>query len=678
MKFIEIVLENVFAYDGKAIFDFSRTTPERNIVLIWGRNGFGKTSFLRAMQLLFCGPTEDFRAKMVFPSNRMGLQQFYFGDGGRWSGLFNRSARRRSESNRMTLDASVSATWEDQKGQRHTAKRWWSAFGDEVGAGVHIDLPGGDRYAEQTAEDMLGQILPVDFVNYFFFDSEEVKSLAETAGTHQEQIDRLLQIKFAQELANELEYLAKERRKRTMDTQDRIRLTNARNELNKSIDSVTNSRHDLADAEDLVLSETLELRRLYTARGNLSSGASEVQREALVKQKKELNGRLEGLVAKIVDEVPVDVPILANLRMLGLVSDHVDARLTASTSGEARFARRVSVQLPEWIQSASPLLDEKLVDTIADALRTRLSETLSEIAPSGLFAGADLLRIERLQRRLEYWSTIGVERRERQAQLLLQAHQVRQQLIEVDDALVHIDVGAQGNVEEYRRVVERIAVLEQSIEGQQQRKGALLARIADEERKQAMLEDTIAKLEADQDRASVDLKDHRFMLNVAQALNQISENLRAETRAELEELVNVKFKSIISHNLIDRIYLDETYTFTYTDKAGKVVGRSSISSGMKQLVATSFLWALKDLSQRRLPVIIDTPLGRIDRQNQDHMLHNYYPAIAHQVIILPTNSELDTHKLEILRPRIAEEFLIENASGDAASIRRGSLWESGT
>jgi DNA sulfur modification protein DndD len=678
MKFIEIVLDNVFAYDGDAVFDLSQTTPERNIVLIWGRNGFGKTSFLRAMQLLFCGPTEDFRAKMIFPSNRMGLQQFYFGDGGRWSGLFNRSARRRSESNKITLDASVSATWEDEEGRRHTAKRWWSAFGGEVSSGVHIDLPGGDRYAEQAAEDMLGQVLPADFVNYFFFDSEEVKSLAETAGTHQEQLDRLLQIKFVQELANELEYLAKERRKRTMDSGDRIRLTIARNELNRSIDNVASSREDLADAEDLVLSETLELKRLYTARGNLSSGASEVQREALVKQQKELNGRLESLVAKIVDEIPIDVPVLANLRMLGLVADHVDARLTVSTSGEARFARRVSVQLPEWIQSASPLLDERLVDAIAGALRTRMTETLSEIAPSGLFAGADLLRMEKLRRQLEYWSTIGVERRERQAQLLLQAHQVRQQLMEVDDALVHINVGAQGNVEEYRRVVDRIAVLEQSIEGQQQRKGALLARIADEEKKQAKLQSDISKLEADQDRASVDLKDHRFMLDVAQALNQISENLRAETRSDLEELVNIKFKSIISHNLIDRIHLDGAYTFTYTDKAGKVVGRSSISSGMKQLVATSFLWALKDLSRRKLPVIIDTPLGRIDRQNQDHMLNNYYPAIAHQVIVLPTNSELDPQKLKILRPRIAAEFVIENASGDAASVRTGSLWETGT
>ena len=62
MKFLSVELEHVFAYDRKATVDLSGTTDDQNIVLIWGRNGAGKTSFLNALKLLFTG--------VDHPSNR--------------------------------------------------------------------------------------------------------------------------------------------------------------------------------------------------------------------------------------------------------------------------------------------------------------------------------------------------------------------------------------------------------------------------------------------------------------------------------------------------------------------------------------------------------------------------------------------------------------------------------
>ncbi len=55
MKFLTVKLENLFAYEGEVEFDFAATTPERNVALVWGRNGMGKTSFLRSLKLLFLG-----------------------------------------------------------------------------------------------------------------------------------------------------------------------------------------------------------------------------------------------------------------------------------------------------------------------------------------------------------------------------------------------------------------------------------------------------------------------------------------------------------------------------------------------------------------------------------------------------------------------------------------------
>ena len=55
MKFLSIEIEHMFAYDNKATVNLSGTTDDENIVLIWGRNGMGKTSFLNTLKLLFTG-----------------------------------------------------------------------------------------------------------------------------------------------------------------------------------------------------------------------------------------------------------------------------------------------------------------------------------------------------------------------------------------------------------------------------------------------------------------------------------------------------------------------------------------------------------------------------------------------------------------------------------------------
>ena len=58
MIFDRIIIRNLFSYYGEQVFDLTGATAERNIVLIFGRNGYGKTNFLKSLKLLFCG-SED-------------------------------------------------------------------------------------------------------------------------------------------------------------------------------------------------------------------------------------------------------------------------------------------------------------------------------------------------------------------------------------------------------------------------------------------------------------------------------------------------------------------------------------------------------------------------------------------------------------------------------------------
>jgi hypothetical protein len=55
------------------------------------------------------------------------------------------------------------------------------------------------------------------------------------------------------------------------------------------------------------------------------------------------------------------------------------------------------------------------------------------------------------------------------------------------------------------------------------------------------------------------------------------------------------------------------------------------------------------------------------------MLNYYYPKLSSQVIVLPTNTEVDWRKLEQLRPHVALQYWIDNPSREGATIRKGSL-----
>ena len=100
----------------------------------------------------------------------------------------------------------------------------------------------------------------------------------------------------------------------------------------------------------------------------------------------------------------------------------------------------------------------------------------------------------------------------------------------------------------------------------------------------------------------------------------------------------------------------------------------SLSAGMKQLAATALLWALKEVSGKEVPLIVDTPLARIDRQHQDNLLRRYYPQVAEQVIVLPTDSELDREKYALIEPHLYREYRLDNPTGVDTRLEEAPMY----
>ena len=94
-------------------------------------------------------------------------------------------------------------------------------------------------------------------------------------------------------------------------------------------------------------------------------------------------------------------------------------------------------------------------------------------------------------------------------------------------------------------------------------------------------------------------------------------------------------------------------------------------------MAISFLWGLARVSGRRLPVAIDTPLGRLDSSHRQNLVERYFPSASHQVILLSTDTEVGKSEVENLRnlEAIAHEYLLEYDSKlNQTNIKQNYFW----
>jgi DNA sulfur modification protein DndD len=66
------------------------------------------------------------------------------------------------------------------------------------------------------------------------------------------------------------------------------------------------------------------------------------------------------------------------------------------------------------------------------------------------------------------------------------------------------------------------------------------------------------------------------------------------------------------------------------------------SAGQRQVRLLAFYEALRRLAQTTPPLVVDTPLGRLDKEVRAAVLDNLYLGdYEHQSIVLSTNAELD-------------------------------------
>ena len=103
---------------------------------------------------------------------------------------------------------------------------------------------------------------------------------------------------------------------------------------------------------------------------------------------------------------------------------------------------------------------------------------------------------------------------------------------------------------------------------------------------------------------------------------------------------------------------------------------NGFSSGEKQIYILCLYWALIKSSEIEIPFIIDTPYARIDETHRNNITSEYLSSISNQVVILSTNTEIDEKAYREIKPRLNGEYLIEYDDKNRKTIQtKGYFFE---
>lgn len=629
----EVVLHNFGPYRGRSIIDLSPSTDGRRpVVLIGALNGGGKTTLLDGIILALYGS----RAKC---SNRNGLAYPEF--------------LRQSINTRAIPSEGASVSVEfDYVTSRGTSRlrivRTWRVTGKGLAEESRVYRDGReDEELTETWAERVEDLLPLGISTLFFFDGEQVRQLASSAQATPEvrsAIRTLLGLEIPQQLQNDIGVIATRRRKALVfapSAKDEV------SELEEALRSIESRRTGtLERLGELRNSLESKKRNLEKAREDFTAGGGDLavrrpelerQHDAIKSQQEQARNRLRELAA---GPMP-----------LGLV--------------RSLLSRAIARAREERDSLDGGILEGLLVERDESLVRLLTQRSKDQALIDGVRMFLDQDRLQRLNplEKAPYLNAsrevIGMatsvlaEGRERAfpaAQVIVNQIRVHDREVARIDAQIAASAtqeAMEGQLDRLQTLQAEVSRLEhdlQETERQYESDVREAARIqTDIDRKLRELADLEAAGEED-------LRVVRAIERVSTVMDEFKRRLLSRKIHEVERLVTERFSHLArKREYFGRVFVNpETFELTLYDVDGLPVVRERLSAGEQQLLAVAFLWALAVASGRNLPIVIDTPLGRMDHEHRRTLVERYFPHASHQVILLSTDAEIDEKYRDVL------------------------------
>jgi len=195
------------------------------------------------------------------------------------------------------------------------------------------------------------------------------------------------------------------------------------------------------------------------------------------------------------------------------------------------------------------------------------------------------------------------------------------------------------------------------------------------------LRDTVARQKSQYTKLSAKTISGSELINELEQVNRTRSAIEThvnELTAYKKELVKSEFESMLrslmrKQNEFSRIEFElDSAKIKLFNSQQIEIDLDSRSAGEKQMISSALIWALTRVSYLNLPIIIDTPLGRLDSKHRRTLIENFYKYLGEQVIILSTDTEFDQNYLDIMNTVSYKQYTLDyNENRKYTVIRDG-------
>ena len=642
-----LTMHNFGVYAGTNIFEFTHKKP---IVLIGGMNGRGKTTFLEAILLSLYGANSTAYKESKYNSYNQYLRSYV-----------NRSHW--SQSSYVELEFVLNESTNDT----YVVRREWDALSKITKEKICVQQNG--IYSEFLTKNwamFVESILPSALSSFYFFDGEKIAELAvaKTDVQMKESIRSMLGITILEVLKKDLGRTIRRINKKGKSNEPSSKLDGLREERDQAIsklEQIDESVRLVAEKVETIQDELEELHKRYELQG----GAVLEQRQKLIQKRAaiqtEITQNAESLIGMAATELPmVLVRDLISQIKLQAEDEHNDFIMQQALEQMDAYLSDFAGEHPD-----STGASRAFVDFVRKQIEKNATHQIYEMSDHALFQINELVE-STLQESIDHTKTVFSNK-----------IALKRQLDEVDSYLT-LDINENELAAIYDQIKTNEAkLIEAQVELnqlQQERSSVNAVVIAKTAEYNRDVETYLQKIELQEDSDRL-LKYSNMALRMVDAY---ALELQKRKTGTLGKTITECYKKLANKkNLTQEIVMDaETLDLQYLDEKGDTVSKESLSAGEKQLMVIAILWALALCSKKKLPVIIDTPLSRLDSQHRASIISTYFPNASDQTIILSTDTEIDHNYYDMMKESVGDEFtLIYSEETKSTSIEKGYFGE---
>ena len=644
MIFDQLILHDFGIYAGRHEVTLTPPDTSQPIVLVGALNGRGKTTFFDAIGLALYGQ----RARL---SNRGSLA---------WDEYLRRSI------NHQATGASIQLAFRvpEMLSERHyLITRSWESTGKGIREDFAVKIDGEVNLA--LAEEWsahVESILPLDLAALHFFDGEKIDEFADptmSSTVMRAAVTGLLGLGILDRLQADLKVLLQREEKAVIGddaspqlvaleeelervSNDRAAATMRSADLRGQLERVTRQVQSLSEEAELLGAERWKERSALDAR-----------KIAIIQERAELSEALLGHAAG-------GAPLRLVRDLLQRVADQV--RTDAETVREQTVVEVLERRDHELLD-----LIEKPSAAITDYLQSDL-DSRRATANRAIIHGPNGASIQQVAD-----AFYDIDEAADFSDVIEALNALDTELIDLERALEMMP-----NEENVMPILSELAT---QTARRDQLASDLEASIDELERAANLVERTEATLTrtrsnlADELKRQLDLGRVRtYVERSLNTINAVGDDTIRRNLAAIEHAVLARFNQLIGKSeLLGGIHLDpDTLRLSVTGTNHDPLPIERLSAGERQLLATAVLWGISTVAGRSIPLVIDTPLGRLDGTHRRNLVENYFPHAAPQVIVLSTDEEIDTDLIELLKPHIGHEYTIR-----FDDTRQGSVVDAG-